>query len=197
MATTLNLNAQINLERVCVLVADSSPHGSGLVLQVLSGFGVRIFKRCVSATQAQQAVRDNVVDLVLTDADLDGAQGYDFVRWLRQSKIDPNWSAPVIMLTGHTQMSNVTKGRDCGANFVVAKPLTPTVLLERVLWVVRENRAFIDSGEYVGPERRFRSLGPPAGMAGRRAEDRLPESEAASSMSRSEIGVLQPKRVAS
>ena len=60
---------------------------------------------------------------------------------------------------------------------MVAKPLVPAVLLERMLWVARSNRKFVESEAYVGPDRRFRAAGPPEGVAGRRAEDRAVDAE--------------------
>ena len=57
------------------------------------------------------------------------------------------------------------------ANFTVAKPITPKVLLERIFWVAREERAFIECDSYVGPDRRFKYEGPPIGMEGRRRDD--------------------------
>jgi hypothetical protein len=65
----------------------------------------------------------------------------------------------------------VTKGRDCGASFLVAKPIVPRVLLDRVIWVARENRVFIECSTYSGPDRRFKFVGPPPGTEGRRSDD--------------------------
>jgi len=181
MSAQPNPHQRINLGKASVLIADASPGGLGVLLNILSGFGVRSFHKCSASAEAQSILRDSVVDLVITDSTLADTTGYDFVRWLRQSKVEPNCYAPVVMLTGHTRVSNITKGRDCGANFVVAKPLTAAVMLERILWVARENRPIIDAGEYVGPERRFRTLGPPPGVAGRRREDQAQASNSAPS----------------
>ena len=176
MSDPFNAHQRINLAKASVMLADASPGGLGVLLNILAGFGVRNFHKCSTSVEAQAALHNNVMDLIITDATLADTTGYDFVRWLRQSRIEPNCYSPVILLTGHTRVSNITKGRDCGANFVVAKPLTAAVMLERILWVARENRPIIDAGDYVGPERRFKSLGPPPGIMGRRKEDQTAQS---------------------
>jgi hypothetical protein len=44
--------------------------------------------------------------------------------------------------------------------------------------VAKEGRPFLFSGEYVGPDRRFRDVGPPNGV-GRRREDLIAQEQAA------------------
>jgi hypothetical protein len=79
-----------------------------------------------------------------------------------------------MMIQGHTPVDLIQKARDCGANFVVAKPITPRLLLERILWVAQEARPYIELDGYVGPDRRFHNLGPPGGPGtGRRRSDKL------------------------
>ena len=55
----------------------------------------------------------------------------------------------------------------------VAKPLTPSVVLQRIHWVASDKRQFVDvvDGSYVGPDRRFKFEGPPPGSEGRRETD--------------------------
>ena len=103
-----------------------------------------------------------------------------------------------MIISGHTQKSKVEKARDCGANFIVAKPLTPKVMIDRVIWVARENRSFIECADYLGPDRRFHSIGPPPNTEGRRSDDLpLEVGEAVEpNLSQDDIdAMLQPKRV--
>jgi hypothetical protein len=64
--------------------------------------------------------------------------------------------------------------------------------------MARENRLFIDSATYVGPDRRFKRLGPPAGMTGRRSDDRSVKLKATGgpNLSQDEINALmKPAKV--
>ena len=77
-------------------------------------------------------------------------------------------------------MAVVLRARDCGGHIIVKKPFAPIVMLERIIWVAKEGRPFLFSGEYVGPDRRFRDNGPPDGV-GRRREDLEGQTPAAAS----------------
>jgi DNA-binding response OmpR family regulator len=90
---------------------------------------------------------------------------------VRRHADEANRFVPAIIVTGHTRISQVARARDCGAHFIIAKPITPKIILERIFWVGRETRMFIESDTYCGLDRRFKTEGPPAGMRGRRSED--------------------------
>ena len=166
----LNPNATINLERASVLLLDDNPEGMGILVQIITAFGVKTLHRAASAKAAEAMAAVYAMDLVLASTNMRVSSGYDFTSWLRRSKLDPNAFAPVILIAGHTVMSDVQKARDCGANFMVTKPLSPAVLLERIMWVARDKRAFVSSDSYVGPERRTHDLGPPPGTPDRRPD---------------------------
>lgn len=161
---------RINLERVIALVVDGDPVGADILRQVLAGFGVRKMMRANTAEEARQILQTNEINLVLCSDKLPDATGYEFVRWLRRSKIEGNAFTPVIMVSGHTRRSMVNQARDSGANFIVTKPISTKTLLERVIWTAKENRPFIEAGDYLGPERRFHDVGAPAD-GGRRRSD--------------------------
>jgi CheY-like chemotaxis protein len=162
---------KINLEKIDFLLIDPNAFFLDIMAQVVSGFGVRSITRCTTVADARTVLAERVIDFILTDANMPDESGYDFIEWVRRHAIEANRFVPAIIITGHTRISQVARARDCGAHFIIAKPITPKVILERIFWVGRENRMFIESDTYCGLDRRFKTEGPPAGMAGRRAED--------------------------
>ena len=44
---------------------------------------------------------------------------------------------------------------------MIVKPFSPVTLLERIVWVSRDQRPFLEVGDYFGPDRRFRDGSPP------------------------------------
>lgn len=164
----LYLQGRINLERAVVLLLDDTPESMSILVQVLSGFGVKALHRCRSEEAAKQIASGHELDLVIANANTQASDAYDFIRWLRRSHLQPNSMVPAILVSGHTQLSNVQRARDCGADFIVAKPISPAVLIERILWVAKEHRAYISTDNYVGPDRRFHDQGPPSGTEERR-----------------------------
>jgi CheY-like chemotaxis protein len=190
---------RVNLEQATVLFIDDNPQALDILSSVIQGFGVREQIRCESAIAATEVLRRRQVDLILVDCAMPEMDGCDFVRWLRRETPKPTCLTPVIMLTGHASSSHVHKSRDCGASFVVTKPLTPRVLLQRILWLAGDEREFVQSETYVGPDRRVRNFGPPLGMAGRRQGDLSAHLGAAveSNMDQSDIdSLIKPRRIA-
>jgi PleD family two-component response regulator len=166
---------RINLERAAVLLL-AGESGMNLMCRIFEGFGVRQPYRCFSAERAMAVCEEADLDLIVCDGSLKDGEAYDFIAGLRRSDLEPNRFAPVLVVAGHTPLDQVTKARDCGANFVVAKPVTPRTLLERVIWVAQEARPFVELEGYVGPDRRFQNLGPPEGVTpGRRRSDAIPD----------------------
>lgn len=162
---------RINLDKAAVMLL-SGAQGMELLNRIFHGFGVRHPYRCQNAERAMDICREADLDLIICDGSLPDGETYDFVHALRRSDMEPNRFCPVMIIQGHTPIDQIQKARDCGANFVVAKPITPRLLLERVLWIAQESRPFIELDGYVGPDRRFQNLGSPNG-AGRRRSDKV------------------------
>jgi CheY-like chemotaxis protein len=162
---------RLNLEKISFLLVDDNAHALDIMAQVISGFGVRMMTKCENAATAKEALARGGIDIVLSDAQMPGETGYQLTEWIRREAPEPTRFVPIVIITGHTPQSDVTKGRDVGANFTVAKPLVPRVLLQRLFWLSQEERQFVQSDSYVGPDRRFKRLGPPAGTDGRRSGD--------------------------
>ena len=174
---SLRESAVFNFNGAVTMVIDDSPFALELTAQALLGFGIKVRHPCSSAAEAIGVLRDRPVDLILVDCEMPGMSGYEFVRWLRRSGLEPNAFAPVIMTAAHVRRSKVTEARDCGANFLITKPFSAGVLLERIVWVARDARPFLEVGDYFGPDRRFRS-DPWEGIERRAEEIRKAEFEA-------------------
>ena len=138
--TPLRDSERINLEKAVVLLVDDNAQALDILGQVLSGFGVRQTHRCASAFEAMEVLKNTRVDLVVTDANMPEMDGWKLVRWIRTEGGEANRFVPAIVCTGYTRQSQVFRARDCGANFVIAKPITPRVVLERIFWVAGDQR---------------------------------------------------------
>jgi DNA-binding response OmpR family regulator len=199
MGAALDLSARINLKRTSVLVLDSNPQSLDLLRQILNGFGVRAVHACQNVRDAERIFYDQALELVIVDPMFTDDSGFEFIRFMRREENSQNRCVAVIAALGHQTLGNVRRSRDCGANVVVAKPLSPEVLLQRIHWVARENRQFIVAPGYVGPDRRFKNVGPPPGTNGRRSDDLSIDVPIAAGpdMGQSEIDeMFKPRKVA-
>jgi DNA-binding response OmpR family regulator len=194
--STLDPKAWINLERVRLLLLDDHPEGAGILTQIISAIGIRNFFRTSTVAEAQHFANAHEIHLIIVNANLKHSNAFAFIEWLRRANIQPTSFAPVILVTGHTQRSNVERARDCGANSVIAKPVSPMSVLERIVWVAKEKRPYVQSAAYVGPDRRFHNDGPPAGVAGRRYND-TPDEASEAAVSPAGFGASIAKKAAS
>lgn len=194
----LDPQIRINLDRSVVLLIEHNTQALDALNAMFRGFGVRKQFKCTSGAEAMHYVKTQEIDLIVTDASMPDMDGYDFIRWLRREAPEDRRFTPVIMLTGHAARSMVEKSRDSGANFVIARPFTPELLLQRVFWVAKDERQMVVSENYVGPDRRFKNLGPPLGVKGRRKDDLSAHIGAATdpNLDQSDIDMLlKPSRV--
>lgn len=151
----LRETAIINLTGAVTMVVDDSSFSAEITTSALLGFGIRTKYSCRSAPEAMEVLGEAEIDLLVVDCEMPGIDGFELVQWLRRSG-PPNAFVPVIMTAAHIRRSMVNKARNCGANYIVTKPFSASSLLERIVWVARDNRPFLEVGDYFGPDRRFR-----------------------------------------
>jgi CheY-like chemotaxis protein len=183
--------ALFNLERTSVLLADGDQMGQAIIVQILAGFGARDVIRCETAEDARKQLALQTCQLVIVDPANLGYEGYDLIPWIRRMLPEPKRHVPVLVATGHTEHVRVSQLRDAGANFVVSKPLSATILLDRILWMSREKRPYVETDSYIGPDRRWHDQPPPDGV-GRRKRDRDVQARIAAGgeMSQEDIDLL-------
>ncbi|ACG79781.1 chemotaxis protein [Phenylobacterium zucineum HLK1] len=193
----LGADPRLNLAKTVVLIVQNNQVELDLLGQVFIGFGVKAIRKYMSIPEADEVVKRVDFDLIVVDGDMPNGDGFEFVRRIRAEREGRNRLAPILLVAGHTPSSSVLRARDCGASFVVAKPITPKVLFDRMLWLVQDEREFVECDTYVGPDRRHKHFGPPPGMKGRRQGDLSPEVgfPAGPDLAQSEIdALLNPKK---
>ncbi len=162
---------KLDLSTAKVLITSQEVTEQDMLAQILTGFGVQSVRRCDSCDEAFSAMAGEVFDLVLLEAGAQHSQAYDLVKSLRRADDTTLKQTPIIIVMGHTRTSDCFKVRDCGANLILTKPISPQILFDHILWLAQDHRDFVESENYVGPDRRFKALGPPPGAPGRRHDD--------------------------
>ncbi|MEI9993718.1 MAG: response regulator [Rhizomicrobium sp.] len=170
--------ARLNLKSVTTLLVDSDLFTRGLVAQMLRGFGMDSPTVCESGAQARHHLLHHYADLVILEADLPDMPSADFIRWIRRQEKSPFRFVPIIAMSGYTQLRLVSTVRDAGANLVVKKPVSPAALYDRIAWVARTARPFIEAGDYIGPDRRFKDTPPLDGVFKRETDEAASGSDA-------------------
>ena len=161
----------VNLRGLTFLIADQNTYFSSICNSILRGFGATKVIEAHDKGDAIKALTAYKVDLLLCDAKLPPTDGMEFTHSIRWNKQCEFRTLPILIMTSDTRSTMVTKARDCGANMIVTKPVSPSSLYDRLAWVAFNTRKFVDSPNYFGPDRRFKIEGFPYGV-GRRKGDK-------------------------
>jgi diguanylate cyclase (GGDEF)-like protein len=92
-------------------------------------------------------------DLILMDATMPGMDGFAAIREVR--KCPGGDRVPVLMMTGLDDLASIHRAYEAGATDFISKPVNWVVLGNRVGYLLRANRAFLD---LAGSEEKTRAL---------------------------------------
>lgn len=142
--------------KLTILVADGNRYTLSITKGFLRNYGVRTIVEAHNGTQALSLFWAHRPELVILDWELPIIDAPDVVKHLRREG-SPNRNVPIIVLTAASTHENMAEARDSGATEFLVKPISQSTLSERVTWVLRKPRPFVQSGEFFGPDRRRRS----------------------------------------
>lgn len=164
----------LNLGAVKALIVDDDTYSVSLLSGILRAFELRAQTIVPSSERAKELLRENYFDVCICNADLPGEHGTELVRWIRRRAGDLVRFAPVIVVTGYANSDTIIEARDSGANLVLRKPISPQSMYDRIDWLTRHERPFVECDNYIGPDRRHVSAAPPGGKE-RRLRNLVPE----------------------
>lgn len=117
------------LMRNKVLVVEDNPELLGMLRLALRASGLSV-ATATNGIEALKKARTIIPDLIVLDLVLPELDGFAVCETLRRGAATA--SIPIIVLTGlSSQLARLT-GLDSGADDYLVKPISPTVLIERV-----------------------------------------------------------------
>jgi DNA-binding response OmpR family regulator len=169
---------RLNLKGATTLLIDSDAFTRGLIANMIRGFGMDSPIIYENGAAAKAHLQHHYVDLCILEAVLPDMECADLICWIRRQDKSPLRFIPIIVLTSYTQHRHVSMARDAGANLIIRKPVSPKVLYDRIAWVAKVTRPFIETAKYAGPDRRFRNLEPLDGKMKRETDFTAVDDEA-------------------
>jgi CheY-like chemotaxis protein len=121
-----------NQTKAQILLVEDSIEEVFLVRAILEQGGQYQVTTSQDGDQAARLIRETRFDLVITDLNLPGIDGYDLIRLIKKTRPD----VPVLTTTGYTASHYVEHAYRAGANHVLTKPLDRDELLKRVAELV-------------------------------------------------------------
>lgn len=137
-----------------VLIVEDNLHFRTLVRTILETLGVPNIEEARDGAEAIDVLKNFPADLAILDWKMDGVDGIEFVRRIRRHEDSSNRYLPIVMVTGYTEDSLVREARDAGVNDFLAKPISAKSLLSRIVGLLDDQRPYIETEAYFGPDRR-------------------------------------------
>jgi CheY-like chemotaxis protein len=144
------------LDNIRVLVVDDNRAMLLLVRTLLRGFGIRNVVEAIDPAEALSFMKNAAFDLIITDLSMKPIDGAEFARHVRTSKDSANPYVPIIMMTGHSDRTSVALARDAGVNSFLVKPISARTLYLHVNKASQDERGFVRTRTYFGPDRRIK-----------------------------------------
>ncbi len=145
---------KIDFRVVRFLVVDAHPMMQEMLRDVLMVLGAETVFRAANVAQAVRYLREDQVDVMITESSLGSVSGFELVDFVRLDSNSPNRIMPIIMLTADADGDRVQEARDHGVTEFLAKPFTVDSLYQRLVSAVARPRSFINADGYFGPDRR-------------------------------------------
>ena len=119
-----------------ILVVDDEPGVRDMICDTLRLSGYEPFE-ATDGFAALKWLRDNKVDLIITDINMPNLDGYELLERLRGN----NDNTPALMLTARGERADVTRGLRLGADDYVTKPFGLEELMLRIAAILRRTMA--------------------------------------------------------
>ena len=144
-----------DLSRLNVLILEKHTLMRNLMRQVFQTFQVTSLQITDDPETAFDMALQVTPDLILSDwsHDLDGI---DFLNRIRLSADSPDPFVPVIVVTAKSTLRNVYQARDAGMSEFLAKPVSAQTIYNRICSTIEQNRPFVRTTDFFGPDRRRR-----------------------------------------
>ena len=73
--------------------------------------------------------------------------GLALTRAIRNKTDNENRTIPILMMASDSRETTIKQARDAGANMVIAKPISPANLYDRLTWIAFNPRKFVDTAK--------------------------------------------------
>jgi DNA-binding response OmpR family regulator len=133
-----------------VLALDDDPSIRQLVADYLTENDLRVTTVATGKEFADVMARETI-DLVVLDVRLQGEDGMQIARKLREES-----AIPILMLTGRTDEADRVMGLELGADDYLTKPFSPRELLARIRALLRRAKAQATVADAIAKVRAYR-----------------------------------------
>lgn len=159
-----------------VLIADPNAGSTRLISGIIRDV-LRSHVWTAPTTDRALKLANNVnPNIIFVEFAADGLDGLGFTRQLRKGEFTCR-KAPVVMVTGHATSTSILAAREAGVHEFLCKPFSLKDLIRRMEAVTLRQRDWVESMDYIGPDRRRFNSGDYTGTRKRKSDPALPTDQ--------------------
>jgi len=136
-------------------IDDSSARTSKDTLQQLCSNEVIIAE---TITKAQNMLDENHVVFSIINFSYNNDESMDFIKKIRKDTRGLNYKMPLLALIEKNSKTNEQHVLNAGASKCILKPFSTSQLKDEILDIISNPKNFIISDNYIGPDRRIKSI---------------------------------------
>ncbi len=146
-----------SLTEKTVVVVDDNRAFLRLMRSILTEFGVKDIVDFDSAGPVISYLESHKVSALFLDLVMAGTNGLALAQEIRHAPKLRNRIMPIIMVTGHADVTNLQAAIYSGVDEMLVKPVRPRDIRDKLLSVIHQPRLYIKTRSgYFGPDRRRR-----------------------------------------
>ncbi len=143
----------IQLEEARVLIVDLDAYSRQMLRDALQMVGFRKVETVAKFGHLPQAIERLDPHLVLLDVDTERPRVCKAIHSIRNRKFGNNPFVTIIALTWKPEKTVVDAVLTAGSDDMLAKPISPNLLRDRVINLINNRKDFVARQDYLGPER--------------------------------------------
>ncbi len=156
-------NLDLGLE---ILLVDDEPFTRGLLHRLLTKLGYADIEQAEDAESALQLLKAHAFDLIITDIQLPGMNGLEFVRNIRAGLTSALRDTRVIIVTSFSNHEVLGGAMALDVNGFLVKPMKPAMVQEKISLAMKEELPLQAAKSYGAVKTGLKTIGsaeaPPA-----------------------------------
>jgi two-component system chemotaxis response regulator CheY len=128
------------IKRLVILIADGRSHSRTLLRSMLLQFEVKKIYEVSDGAAALDAIITVNPDVMIVDWELPVLSALDVLRMIKSQTVNSNPDLPIIVLSSSGESAHVHEAIELGAPHFMVWPISPRMLQDRLIGIVREAR---------------------------------------------------------
>jgi DNA-binding response OmpR family regulator len=147
--------SNLRFSDVRVMLADSRAHIRDTLKTALTHAGLENIEHAARMEQVTEGLEHGLgPDILICDVGLEGGDACDIIDGIRHNDIGRNPFVCILGIIWNSTEGEVDRVINSGIDLLIAAPMSPKQIIDRVESLVRNRLPWVVTGDYVGPDRR-------------------------------------------